>query len=147
MSSVVFLHLFLAIFIFESSPLLYTYLYVVSDFFRLERMMLTCYLDWLLSRSRRLVVGIWSLVSYWTGFEVVFFPSHIGSGLMPRDIVVKTGCLRRRYHTTSGYKTCIPLLLVVSKLLVTAVFFYPQNYWISGLCPSSGILSTRKHNI
>jgi hypothetical protein len=22
-----------------------------------------------------------------------------------------------------------------------------QNYWVSGLCPSSGILNTRKHNI
>jgi hypothetical protein len=22
-----------------------------------------------------------------------------------------------------------------------------QNYWVSGLCPSSGILNTRKHNV
>jgi hypothetical protein len=22
-----------------------------------------------------------------------------------------------------------------------------QNYWVSGLCPSSGILETRKHNV
>jgi hypothetical protein len=22
-----------------------------------------------------------------------------------------------------------------------------QNYWLSGLCPSSGILNTRKHNV
>jgi hypothetical protein len=25
--------------------------------------------------------------------------------------------------------------------------YYSQNYWISGLCPSSGILKTKKHNV
>jgi hypothetical protein len=25
--------------------------------------------------------------------------------------------------------------------------FNTQNYWLFGLCPSSGILETRKHNV
>jgi hypothetical protein len=25
--------------------------------------------------------------------------------------------------------------------------YYTQNYWVSGLCPSSGILNTRKHTV
>jgi hypothetical protein len=24
---------------------------------------------------------------------------------------------------------------------------YPHNYWVFGLCPSSGILQTRKHSV
>jgi hypothetical protein len=25
--------------------------------------------------------------------------------------------------------------------------YHTQNYWVFGLCPSSGILETRKHNV
>jgi hypothetical protein len=31
-------------------------------------------------------------------------------------------------------------------MVVTLVYNTP-NYWVLGLCPSSGILETRKHNV
>jgi hypothetical protein len=30
---------------------------------------------------------------------------------------------------------------------ILTMVFNTQNYWVSGLCPSSGILNTRKHNV
>jgi hypothetical protein len=35
----------------------------------------------------------------------------------------------------------------VSLLRVLTMVYNTQNYWVFGLCPSSGILETRKHNV
>jgi hypothetical protein len=94
-----------------------------------------------------------------------FFYNIIRSAKMTQDSIWRTQIYSASPHTA------VHLLLVVSERkfsiaiegmarewtygqnpfpfirnsVLSAVIF--QNYWVSGLCPSSGILETRKHNV
>jgi hypothetical protein len=80
-------------------------------------------------------------------------PSALDAPRVSRGVVALDSSVRRQQRPTAS-AMAVPLRIVRCNLhivcentvyRVLTVVYDTQNYWGSGLCPSSGILNTRKH--